>query len=327
MTNVMSPPEPRSDPRPPAGKPVRTQKRTTHAWWAPYFFFTPFFVIFATFVIYPLFQSLYMSTQITAGPDKTRFIGAQNFQLLWNDTIFWTSLKNTFYFAAGSLLLQMPCALGLALLLNSKLVKGKAFFRLIYFSPYLMGLVFVGLLANIMLTENSGLVDQMMHNVASWFNADQNGYLKSFPWLKDYVKPALVLTALWVYTGFNMIYFLAALQNVPTELLEAAEVDGAGVFRRFWHVTLPSIRPVASYIALLSLLGSFQLFELPYVLFASAGNMFGPNYQGATIVSYLYFQGFTRGNLGRACAIGCILALLLLIFAIFYRLVTRSEEQ
>jgi ABC-type sugar transport system permease subunit len=92
-------------------------------------------------------------------------------------------------------------------------------------------------------------------------------------------------------------------------------------------VTLPSIRPVASYIALLSLLGSFQLFELPYVLFATTGSIYGPEERGATIVSYLYQYAFSNGNLGRACAMGWVLAMVLLIFAFAYRLVTRSEEQ
>jgi ABC-type sugar transport system permease subunit len=124
-----------------------------------------------------------------------------------------------------------------------------------------------------------------------------------------------------------MIYFLAALQNVPNELLEAAHVDGAGPWRRFWHVTLPSIRPVASYIALLSLLGSFQLFELPYILFVNTGNPNGPSDQGVTIVMYLYQYAFGQGNLGRACAMGWVLAIILMLFAIAYRLMARAEEK
>ncbi|HEY4329633.1 MAG TPA: sugar ABC transporter permease [Phycisphaerae bacterium] len=329
--STLSTPQPEALPpmRPPSAPAslAARAKRTSHSWWAPYFFIGPFLLIFVTFVIYPLFQSLYLSTQITAGPDRSRFIGIHNYTLLAGDHLFWTALANTVYFAAGSLLLQMPCALALALLLNQKTLKGRAFFRLVFFSPYLMGLVFVGLLVNIMLGENTGLVDRLLHGVAALFGGDQNGHLLAFPWLKEYVRPALVLTALWVYTGFNMIYFLAALQNVPTELLEAAQVDGAGPWRRFWHITLPSIRPVASYITLLSLLGSFQLFELPYVLFAGSGSIYGPDDQGATIVSYLYNYGFTFGNLGRACAMGWVLAILLLIFAIGYRYLTRAEDK
>jgi ABC-type sugar transport system permease subunit len=301
--------------------------RSKHAWWAPYFFIFPFLLIFGTFVLYPLLQSAWLSTRFAAGPGLSRNVGLQNYQILgWHDPLFLQALANTVYFAAGSLVTQMPCALALALLLNRKDLRGRAIYRLIFFSPFLMGLVFVALLVGLMFAKKTGLVNVALHDLTSLVTFHKFVWDDEYAWYENMLRPMLVLCALWVYTGFNMVYFLAALQNVPAELVEAAQADGAGPWRRFWHVTLPAIRPVASYIALLSVLGSFQLFELPYILFANQSDINGPKNLGVTTVIDLYRTGFEGGNLGRACAMGWVLAIILMLFAIGYRVVGRREE-
>lgn len=133
----------------------------------------------------------------------------------------------------------------------------------------------------------------------------------------------LIVAGLWMYVGFNMVYFLAALQNVDRSIEEAALVDGAGPWQRFRHVTIPAIRPVAGFVILLSIIGSFQLFELPFVLL---NNTAGPDNRGLTIVMYLYQTGFEIGDLGYASAIGWSLAILLMILAVGLRLVLRRYE-
>jgi len=137
------------------------------------------------------------------------------------------------------------------------------------------------------------------------------------------VMPALIIAALWLYVGFNMVYFLAALQNVPGELMESAGIDGAGPWDRFVHVTLPHITPVAGFVVLLSILGSFQLFELPFVLLGGAG----PENRGLTLVMYLYNTGFVTGDLGYASAIGWVLALILASVTIVQRTISRKGEE
>ncbi len=286
--------------------------------WAPYFFLAPFLLIFCAFALYPLFQSLILSMQTTHGPTGGRFVGLQNYQSMFADPLFWHALQNTCFFALGSLLTQMPLALILALLLNRKNLRGRAIYRLIFFAPSLMGLVFVAVLVGLFFAKHSGLVNIWLHGLFGW-DID-------YAWLDEHVRPTLVLAALWVFTGFNMVYFLAALQNVDPELLEAAQVDGASPLHRFWHITLPSIRPVASFIALLSVLGSFQIFELPYVIFISTDNENGPRDQGLTVVMYLYKHAFELGDIGFASAVGWVLAILLMFVAIAYRLLTRAEE-
>lgn len=283
--------------------------------WVPWLFLAPFLLTIAVFLAWPLLQSVLLSMQQTYGPRTSRWIGFENFTFLLGDPLFWKALRNTVVFACGSVFLQLPLSLGLAMLLNHPGLKGRAFFRLIFFAPSLVGLVFVGLMFALMFEKRTGMINVALHSLFTSFNPE-------FPWLQEYVMPALILAALWLYVGFNMIYFLAALQNVPAELMEAASLDGAGPWQRFRHVVVPEIMPVVSFVVLLSLLGSFQLFELPFILL----NGPGPDNSGLTIVMYLYQMGFSANDLGYASAIGWMLALMLGTFALGQRLWMKKEE-
>lgn len=289
---------------------------TQHNRWVPYAFLTPFLAVLVIFIAYPLYHSVVLSMKQTFGPSRSAFVGLENFRFLASDPLFWKALKNTTYFAAGSVLIQLPISLGLALLLNRPDVRGRAVFRLIFFSPSLVGLVFVAMMFSLIFEKNTGLVNVLLHDLFPAFDPE-------FPWLQQYVMPTLIIAALWMYAGFNMIYFLAALQNVDKQLIEAAMVDGANAWQRFLHVTIPAIRPIATFVVLLSLIGSFQLFELPYVLLSGAG----PDNQGLTVVMYLYQMGWDQQDLGLASAIGWSLAVLLGVFAVGQRLLSRSSEQ
>ncbi len=289
-----------------------------HAWWAPYFFIAPFALLFLIFTVYPLAYSVVMSTQQNSGPAVTTFVGFDNFRWLLSDGEFWIALRNTFIFAAGSVFVQLPASLGLALLLNRPELRGRAFFRLIFFAPVLIGLAFVAILFGLIFNKGTGLLNVFLANITGgvW---DIN-----FPWLQQYAMPALIIASFWLYVGFNMVYFLAALQNVSRELLEAAEIDGAGPWDRFLHVTIPAIRPVATFVVLLSIIGSMQLFELPYLLLGENG---GPGRSGLTVVMYLYEKGFRLGDLGYASAIGWVLAMILFAFAIIQKWAGRTEAR
>jgi ABC-type sugar transport system permease subunit len=308
-------------PRPSA--PVRSFSRPTA--WAPYFFLAPFLLGFGIFMAYPLLQSVVLSLNRTFGPSSAQFIGLDNFRFLLSDPIFWKAVSNTAVFAAGSVFIQLPCSLGLALLLNGKDLRARSFFRLIFFSPALVGTVFVAMMFGLILEKHTGLLNVALHNVTFAIHnhlALMPVFDLDFPWLQTHIMPALIIAALWMYIGFNMVYFLAALQNVNQEHVEAAMVDGANKRQIFWHVTLPAIRPIAVFVVLLSLIGSFQLFELPWVLLGGAG----PDKQGLTVVMYLYQTGFNTGDLGYASAIGWVLALMLVGFAVGTRLLSRNEE-
>ena len=218
-------------------------------WWAPYFFITPFVILFVIFMIYPLLYSVVLALQQTRGASRAEFVGLSNFVFLFGDELFWKAVRNTFYFAAGSVFLQLPCALGLAILMNRPDLKGRAFFRLIFFSPSLVGLVFVGVIFALIFEKRTGLINVLLFDatraIAGWLHLPQAFIFDpDFPWLQEYAMPALIIAALWMYTGFNMIYFLAAhCRTSAVNLLEAAMVDGASAWDRFIHVTTPRDPP------------------------------------------------------------------------------------
>lgn len=285
----------------------------SHRRWVPYFFLAPFLLVFAIFMVYPLIQSLWLSMLQTYGPEYTRYVGWENFRRLLADEDFRLAARNTFIYALGSIFIQLPIALGLALLLNRPGLRGRTFFRLVFFAPSLVGLVFAAMMFSLLFGAKSGLINEGLRHLIP-------GFPPEFPWLQTYVMPALILASLWMYAGYNMIFFLAALQSVDPSLGEAAQIDGANAWKRFFHVILPQIRPVAGFVTLISIIGSLQLFELPFVLLNGAG----PENRGLTLVMYLYQNGFERNDLGYASAIGWVLALFLMSVALLQRRLVRA---
>jgi ABC-type sugar transport system permease subunit len=286
----------------------------------------PFLALFIVFVVYPLIQSAFLAANQTFGPGTRTFVGTKNFELLLTDPVFWKSIKNTFIYALGSLFIQLPLAFLLALALNSPKLKGRGIYRLIFFSPQLMGLVFVSILGALAFEKRAGLINQALdaahiNDLLVWITGN-DAWLEP-DWLQQHVMATLILISLWLYVGFNMIYFLASLQSVDKSLMEAAEIDGAGPWGKLRHVIFPSVKPVATFVILLSMIGSLQLFELPYILLENSG---GPDNRGLTIVMYLYQNGFDLGDLGFASAIGWVLALILIGLALVQVKLTRAQE-
>ena len=284
---------------------------------AAWIFLTPFLLVVLIFVLYPLVQSTVLAFQQTYGPGTKTFVGTRNFTTMAADPVFHRAVRNTVVYTLGSLFIQLPLALLLAMALNSPRLRARGLYRLVFFSPQLMGLVFVSILAGLMFEKRAGLINQSLNAVLG------SAWSLDFPWLESHVMWTLILISLWMYVGFNMVYFLAALQSVDDSLVEAAEIDGAGPVARFRHVVIPAIRPVASFVVMLSMIGSLQLFELPYVLLDGSG---GPNNQGLTVVMYLYQNGFEVGDLGYASAIGWVLAIMLIGLALVQLWIVRRDE-
>ncbi|MEQ8771092.1 MAG: sugar ABC transporter permease [Phycisphaerales bacterium] len=297
-------------------------------------FLLPFFLVFGVFTVYPLILSAILAVQQTHGPEYATFVGIDNFAALARDADFHKAVRNTIVYTLGSVFIQLPLALGLAMLLNRPGLTGRGVYRLIFFSPQLMGLVFVAMLAALVFESRTGMLnialDRTIGRVIDpgtllfWIPALENIDWPAFPWLQTFIMPMLIIASLWMYVGYNMVYFLAALQNIDRSLIEASAVDGAGPLTRFWHVTLPAIRPVGSFVVLLSVIGSLQLFELPYIILEQSG---GPQNRGLTIVMYLYQSGFESGDLGYASAIGWVLALMLIVLALGQIWIMRREDR
>lgn len=296
---------------------------------APYLFIAPFLVLFTVFGFWPIIKSLILSLYATNGPRDNVFVGIGNFRFLVSDPDFHTAVANTLRYAVWSVALQLPLALGLALLLSQKWLRGRNVLRLAFFSPNLLGAVFVGVLFQVLFIPKYGMLNSALHGLTAW----AHGWLPAIAvvaldtkWLANpsLVMPALVMTSLWMYCGNHMIYFLAGLQAVDRELYEAAMVDGANSWQQFVSVTLPGIRPVAVFVLITSTIGCFQLFELPYLML---NNGSGPDKAGLTIVMYLYNTGFVTGDLGYASAVGWCLALGILAISLLQMRLTGAWKR
>lgn len=277
-------------------------------WWklqhraAPYLFLSPFLALFTVFLTYPLARSFLLSFYKTVGPRHWTFVGLSNYRFLFSrDILFGLAVVNTTLFTLAFVAIQVPLSLALAVILNSPRIRARNLFRFSFFSSYLVGQVFVGVIFY-QLFSPDGLIDRFLGMLV--------GHRVVIPWLSspNLVMLSVLIAALWLASGYGMVYFLAALQSVDRELYEAAEVDGAAAWGKFIHVTLPGIRPVLYYMILVGTIGGFQLFELPFVLLQGAG----PNGRGMTIVMYLFIIGFNSGDLGYASAIGWTLVAILL---------------
>ncbi len=274
----------------------------------PLIFLWPYLLVSVVFFVYPLINAFLLAFQQTNDPVTKEWIGLKNFSFILTDPVFYKALKNTAVFAFFSIFLQLPISLGLAMLLNVSKSKSKGFFRLLIFSPQLVGPIFVGIMFSVMFTKRYGVVNKFVQELSGWgLDVD---------WLSNphLSMPALVLIALWLFVGFNMVYFLAALQNVDESLKEAAAIDGAGKWQIFRNVTLPAIKPVATFVVIMSTIGSFQLFELPYNLFPNQN--FGPDNSGLTIVGYLYIKAFRNSDIGMGAAVGWILTFIIMIISL-----------
>jgi len=299
--------------------PRRTGRRLGPGAW-PYAFIAPYLVITLVFMLYPLIDAGILAFHQTNGPASKVFVGFDNFRYLANDVLFHKALANTTIFAACSVLIQLPLSMGLALLLNSDKSRAKGIFRLVLFSPNLVGQVFVGIVFAVMFTPRYGLINRFTQELFGWGLEKQ--------WLGEpaFVMPAIVLTALWIWVGFNMIYFLAALQGVDKSLEEAARIDGANRWQVFWNVTLPSIRHVVVFVVVTSIIGSYQLFELPISMMPISSGR-GPDNAGLSVVTYLYDVGFNNSDLGLGAAVGWTVAIIIFVMSLIQVKVSRIAEE
>ncbi|MCL2450043.1 MAG: sugar ABC transporter permease [Polyangiaceae bacterium] len=298
---------------------LRKSDRVLYAGWAPYGILAPYLLLTSVFFVVPFVNAIVLAFYETNGPRARVFVGLGNFRFLLHDPMFFKAFENTTVFALASVFLQLPLSLGLALLLNASESRWKGVFRLILFSPNLVGQVFVGILFSVLFTPRFGLINRTLQALVHWGLEER--------WLVNpsLVMPALILTSLWVWVGFNMVYFLAALQGVDKTIEEAARIDGAGALAVFWHVTLPSIRHVVVFVVITCVIGSFQLFELPVALLNSTDG-FGPDNSGLTLITYLYEMAFRSGDLGLGAAVGWIVTLVIFTVSIVQIRVSRVFE-
>jgi multiple sugar transport system permease protein len=263
-------------------------------------FCLPWLIGLTVFLIYPLCAAFYYSLCDYSVLLPPVFVGFDNYLELAKDPLFWQSLHNTAYFAAGSVSLGLLVSLSLALLLNSK-VKGVGLYRTLFFLPSLMPVVASSILWMWMYNGQSGLINSGLRAIG----------LNGPAWLADpiWAKPAIVIMAVWG-AGNAMVVYLAGLQDVPTSLYEAALIDGAGFFRRLFHVTIPMISPVIYFNVVLSIISGFQAFTQAFIMTGSSG---APERSTLFYVLNLYNVGFQDLRMGYASAMAWVLFVIILL--------------
>ncbi|WBB95557.1 MULTISPECIES: sugar ABC transporter permease [unclassified Solwaraspora] len=279
-------------------------------------FLLPALVLFGVLVVVPILVAAYTSLFRWNGFGglPTDFIGLDNFVRLLDDPVFIGDLRRGALLVVLSVTVQLPLALGLALLLNQKL-RGRAVYRVLFFAPYVLSEVITAVLFTMVFSPNRGLANHVLGLVG----------LESLSstWLSDpsTVLYSVFLVMTWKYFGFHMVLLLAGRQNIPRELHEAAATDGAGGWQIFRHVTLPLLAPTIRISMFLAVIGSIQLFDLVWVLTGG-----GPLNASETMAVTMFQYGFRRFEVGYASAISIAMFLISLAFAVLYqRFILRRD--
>jgi multiple sugar transport system permease protein len=272
---------------------------------AAWFFLAPALALIGIFFFLPVIASLLLSVTDfdlygIANIGNTRFVGLDNYARLLQTRDFWMALRNTFYFAFVGGPLTIAVSLGAALLLSSRLVRLKGLFRTIYFTPFVTTLVAVAIVWRYLYHTRYGFFNYGLSQIG----------IDPIDWLGDprWAMPAIILMAVWKSFGYNMLIFIAGLQAIPEELYDAAAIDGAGPFRRFFNITLPMLAPTLVFVTVITMIGYFQLFAEPYVMTQG-----GPLRSTTSVVLLMYEEGFRWWRMGFAAAIAFVLFIVILL--------------
>lgn len=269
-------------------------------------FTSPWIIGFLVFQLYPILTSFYYSmTEYNLFSSPT-WVGMQNYRDLFHDDKFFLSMYNTLYITVFGVVPHMAFALGMALLLNMK-IKGQSIYRTIYFLPTLVPAVAGSLLWLWILNSQYGLINMLLETIG----------IVGPNWLvdPDWTKPSLILMGFWG-TGTITVMYLAALQDVPQIFYEAAEIDGASRWRKFWSITFPAISPMTLFQLIMMLIGSFQYFTEGMVFAEASQSIGGPENSLLFYSIYLYQQAFSFLNMGYAAAMAWILFLVVMTFTL-----------
>lgn len=267
-------------------------------------FLLPSLIGFVIFTGIPIIAALVLSFYDWNLLTTPKFVGLQNYQNLFgSDPIFLKVLWNTLYFVLGSVPLSIILALIVALLLNQKL-KAVAFLRAGYFLPVVSSIVAASLVWKWIFNPDFGIVNDFLRMVGI---SNPPKWITSTVW----AMPSIIIVAIWKNVGYNMVIFLAGLQDIPKDLYEAGEIDGANKWQLFWNITLPMLSPTTFFITVISIIGSFQVFGQALVMTEG-----GPGISTNTIVFYIYQNAFVFFKMGYAAASAWVLFFIILLFTI-----------
>ncbi|MDD3031209.1 MAG: sugar ABC transporter permease [Atribacterota bacterium] len=279
-------------------------------------FLLPAFILLFIFLVYPIFRSAYYSLFNWKGfGPAVDYIGIENYTRLLTDKIFLKAVKNGILIVIFSLVIQLPIAMGLALIVGRD-IPGKAFFRAIFFMPYILSEVITAIMWLILYNPNPrrGFLNAIINIIPS---------LEPQAWLADtrLVLPAIFVVLTWKYVGFHMLLYITGLQNIPRDIEEAALIDGVNSRQMVTHITLPLLAGTIKTSIYLSIIGSLQVYALVWIMTRG-----GPVNASEVMSTYMYRYSFVRFELGYGSAVAIIMLLISLTFSIIYLRLTRNTE-
>jgi multiple sugar transport system permease protein len=277
--------------------------------WTPYVLLSPFVILFCVFGVFPLVFSLYLAFQSwepTSGLEAMRFVGIENFVFALQDEWFWKSLKNTGWLAVASGVPQHLVAIPLAVFIHTSFKRSRDSVVGAYFMPYITSTVAIAIMFSSLFSTDFGLINQGLRLLQQLPLLGSLLPAEPIDWMgrPENIKPAISMIVFWRYVGFNVVLYLAALQTIPKDIYEAATMDGAGRLQQFFHITLPSLKPMIFFGVTLSVIGGLQLFEEPFILTGGRG---GSDQAGMTTAIYLYRMAFDFNDFGAASAMSWLL--------------------
>lgn len=279
---------------------------------APYLFILPFFILFLVFQLVPTIWTVYISLTKWRGIGAPEFVGFENYSKMVIDDMFWESLLNTAIYWISGLVLILFLAVLIASLLNSKCLKGRAFFKTATFLPNICAAIAMGLIFRMLFDENVGLINEVLAAVG----------LDKVPWLAGtkYSKIPVILLIVWRNTPWFTMIVLSGLLNISSDYYEAATVDGVNGWQKFLFITLPSISNILFFCSVTLTVDMWKVFNEPYILP-------GPGTSNTSLFQYMYESGFNVFNMGYASAIGVIIMVMLTIVSVGQFLVRKKQGE
>jgi multiple sugar transport system permease protein len=269
---------------------------------------------FLLFFIFPIGYAFYIS-RYNWGVFKGEFIGWDNYRTLYHDSVFWQhAVRNTLVYAAVVVPIQMAIGLSLAVVVNQS-IRFRTFFRAAFYFPSLAASAAIATIA-IYILASDGLLNHVLNNL---------GYHHNNAWFtqESTALPSIMGLNAWTTSGTLMLFYLASLQAIPTDVYEAAAIDGAGAWRTFWKVTFPLLKPGHFFVAVVSIIGALQMFDQSFIIGGASG---GPNYSTLTVVLYLYNRAFQGVQFGYAATVGLVLFVFIFAVTLIQRLLFGRPE-
>lgn len=294
-----------------------TKQRKLWKTWSPALFVLPALLFYCYFVIYPLLNTIYLSLCEWTGVGKNKlFIGLQNYKMLIQDPLIWQALSHNVIWILVTVFVPTVLALVLAVLLTTPKLKGMTVFRVTYFMPSVVSLVSVAVVWKWIFNQSYGTLNQVLRAIGLDFLCTS--------WLgnPNTALGSLLTAGSWTHYGFCMVIFLAALQGMDNSLFEAAMIDGANSVQRFFFVTIPLLKNTITLIVLNSLIGSFKVFDLVWIMTTG-----GPYHSTEVMSTYLYNQAFFMNNVGKGAAAAMMLTVIIAICsAVYFKASERGDE-